>query len=75
MKLAGLLEVINTYKMYDMKFLPWWPKDQVNFVTSPLPISQWGNMKMLPVSHKLIETSLFIQDHRQSPHLCRSGCN
>ena len=34
-----------------------------------------GNMKMLPVPHKPIETTQFLQDHDQSPHQCRSECN
>ena len=37
-------------------------------------ISPWGNMKMLPVSHKPIKTTQFFQNHGHSPHLCRSGC-
>ena len=36
-------------------------------------ISLWGNMKILPVSHKPIKTSHFFRDHGRSPHLCRSG--
>ena len=34
-----------------------------------------GKYEMLPVSHKLIKTTQFFQDHGPSPHLCRSGCN
>ena len=34
-----------------------------------------GKYEMLPVSHKLIKTTHFFQDHGPSPHLCRSGCN
>ena len=30
-------------------------------------ISLWGNMKMLPVWHKPIETTQFFQDHGQWP--------
>ena len=32
-------------------------------------------MKMLPVSHKLTETTQFFQDQDHSPHLWWSGCN
>ena len=38
-------------------------------------INLWGNMKMLPVSHKLTKATQFIQDHDHSPHLWWSGCN
>ena len=31
-------------------------------------ISTWGNMKMLPVSHKPIETTQLFQDHVPSNH-------
>ena len=41
-----------------------------------LPIIRlWGNMRMLPVSYKPIKTIQFFQDHGNSPHLCRYGCN
>ena len=38
-------------------------------------ISLRGDMKTLPVSHKLTETTQFFQDHEHSPHLWWSGCN
>ena len=48
---------------------------QVNSLTSLHIISLLGNNKMLPVSHKLTQTTQFFQDHDHSPHLWWSGCN
>ena len=76
MKLTGLLQVISTYKIYASEFLSWWPKVRsISWPPHYLPISQWGNMKMLPVPYKPIETTQSFQDHGHSPHLCGFGCN
>ena len=67
-----------TYKELTSEFFQFyrnWPRGQVNFVTSPLPISLLRNMKIIPVSHRLTETIQFFQDHSYSPHLWWSGCN
>ena len=73
MKLAGLLEVISTYKTCVSELFSWWLK--VRSISWPPIISLWGNMKMLPVSHKPTETTQFYQDHGHSPHLWWSRCN
>ena len=79
MKLTGLLEVevINTYKMHASKFAtytykstPKNPGDLRSGQFRHLPIiSIWGNMKLLPVSHKPTKTTLFFQDQGHSPNL------
>ena len=66
MKLAGLLSLISIYKMYVSEFCILVTLGQ--FRDLPI-ISIWGNMKMLPVSHKPTETTQFFQDHGHSPHL------
>ena len=38
-------------------------------------ISLYGNLKMLPVSHKPNKTNQFFQDHGHSPHLWWFRCN
>ena len=44
-------------------------QDLINFMTSILPISLWGNMKMLHVKYKPTETTQFFQEHDHSSHL------
>ena len=67
MKLERLHEVIITYQGLTLEYFP---GDLRSGQFRDLPvINLWGNMKMLPVSHKLTETTQFSQDHSYSPHL------
>ena len=61
MKLAGLHKVIITYKMLASDFFP--DDLRSDQLRDPTIISLWGNIKMLPVSHKPTKTTHFLQDH------------
>ena len=63
MKLTGfMLEVISTCKIYAYDFF--YPGNLMSGQFRDLAIiSLWGNMKMLPVSHKPIRVQLTIGGH------------
>ena len=61
MRLTRLHEVIITYQGLTLEFFI---GDLRSGQFRDLPIvSLWGNLKMLPVSHKLTETTQLFQDH------------
>ena len=72
MKLAGLHEVIISVKRVPRSCYPIDPRS-VQFRDLSI-ISLWKTIKMFPVSHKLTETTLFLQEHYHSSQLWWSGC-
>ena len=61
MKLTELHEVISAYKGLTSEFFPGDLRSD-QFCDLPI-ISLWGNMKMLPISHKPTKITQFFQDH------------